>query len=351
MIPVSKILEKFDVEGEFWDIVNTSGGFINDTYVVTFRKDEIDTQYVLQKINRHVFRRPVDVMNNLQVITDHCIKKDPKCRLPRPILTREGENIYCDRDGDYWRVITFIEGAKTYAKVLNLNHAEECGRIVGSFLRLVSDLEVEKVVDTIPGYHVTTEYLRQYDSAPKTMAPKEMRAFVEKRREFAGVLEAAVERGEIKKRVVHGDLRINNIMVDERTGKGVTMIDLDTASAGLVQVDLGDAVRSVCNAVGEDIEDVDEVGFLEDVFVAFVHGFMSRAKMFLTEADREYLYPAIRLLPFELGMRFLTDHLNGDVYFKVPHHGRNLQRARGQFRLCEIIEAREKRIREILKRA
>ena len=172
--------------------------------------------------------------------------------------------------------------------------------------------------------------------------------FVDERRELAVRLERAEADGVLKRRVIHGDPRINNIMIGDADGQAMAMIDLDTCCGGLVQMDVGDAVRSICNPSGEDYGRLDDVAFRMDVFRPFMCGFMREARRFLTPADVEFLYPAIRLLPFELGLRFLTDHLNGDRYFKVPQHGQNLHRAVGQFRLCTLIERAESSIRNVI---
>ena len=183
--------------------------------------------------------------------------------------------------------------------------------------------------------------------------PKEARRlakFVEDRREFATCLERAEASGELKRRMFHGDPKVNNIMIDDFTGKGTAMIDLDTVSPGLAHIDFGDAIRSLCNPAGEEELNLGKVTFDEDLFAAFCKGYMVEAGAFLTDADRAYLYDAIRLVPFELGLRFFQDYLAGDVYFKVRQPGQNLNRARVQFRLCEAIEARERSIRGILGR-
>lgn len=352
MIPVYSILEEFDVPGKFVDILNDSHGFINDTFVVTFREQLRDTRYVLQRVNNYVFRYPEDVMGNLRVITDHLKVKvggegedgekvggeERGLKFASIIRTREGRDFYRDDEGNVWRLMTYIEHAKAYETVQGVWHAEECGRVLGRFLDLVSDIDLTKIRATIAGYHVPSEYLRQYDEMPKEGAPREMFDFVEKHRQEALELEEAERAGILRRRLIHGDPRINNIMIDERTGKGVAMIDLDTASAGLVQMDVGDAVRSICNPAGEDVQFLRDVTFRRDIYQAFMKGFYAEANHFLTDADREYMNRAIRLLPFELGLRFFTDHLRGDRYFKVAHRGQNLRRAMGQFKLYELIE-------------
>ena len=173
---------------------------------------------------------------------------------------------------------------------------------------------------------------------------------MEERRDLALCLEKAYAAGELKKRMFHGDPKVNNIMIDDITGKGTAVIDLDTVSPGLVHVDFGDALRSICNPAGEEETNLSKVVFDEDICAAFCKGYMREAGAFLTSADREYLYDSIRLLPFELGLRFFQDYLNGNVYFKTKTPEQNLNRARVQFRLCESIEARERSIRGLISR-
>ena len=175
-----------------------------------------------------------------------------------------------------------------------------------------------------------------------------MAKFIEDRRGFAGTLQDALQRGELSLRLMHGDPKVNNIMIDDFTGKGTAMIDLDTVSPGLIHYDFGDALRSICNPAGEEEQNLSKVVFDLDLCAAFCKGYMKHARAFLTEADRLYLYDAIRLITFELGLRFFQDYLAGSVYFKIRQPEQNLNRARVQFRLCESIEARERAIRELL---
>ena len=353
------LIGNFDISGRIVEIDTEGNGYINDTFIVTFDNDGEEDKVVLQRINQRVFTRPQDVMRNLRRITEHCHRKINRdagryaaqgrhWQLTHIIPTNDGHDFYSDEQGNVWRCLTFIGGARAYAKVQSQRHAEECGLAVGHFLSLVSDLNPKRLAATIPGFHVTTEYLRHFDAAPHDELNAKLARFVDARRDLACQLEQAAARGELKQRVIHGDPRINNILIGDVDGKAMAMIDLDTCSAGLVQMDVGDAVRSICNPASEDFHDKRDIQFLGEVFEAFVRGFMTEAHSFLSDADVEYLYPAIRLLPFELGLRFLTDHLNGDRYFKVSQHGQNLHRAIGQFHLCTLIESQETDIRRAL---
>ena len=221
-------------------------------------------------------------------------------------------------------------------------------------------MDPASIKNPLPGFHITSGYLRQYDETLKdpraneilnaSMEAKRLARYIEERRDFAVSLEKAEARGELKKRMFHGDPKVNNIMIDDFTGKGTAMIDLDTVSPGLVQIDVGDAVRSICNPAGEEELNLGKVTFHETLFQAFMKGYMKEAGAFMDDADRAWLYDAVRLLPFELGLRFFQDYLAGDKYFKVRQPGQNLNRARVQFRLCEAIEARELSIRSMLEK-
>ena len=361
MIRIEELLRNFDVAGRVVEIESEGNGYINDTFVVILDAGGVEDRVVLQRINQAVFTRPQDVMGNLRQITEHCHRKINRdagryaeqgrhWQLTHIIPTRDGRDFFEDERGNVWRCLTYIGGARAYATVQSDRHAEECGLAVGHFLSLVSDMDPARLRQTIPGFHVTSEYLRQFDAAPKDGLDPALARFVDERREAATLLERAEANGELTRRVIHGDPRINNILIGDADGQAMAMIDLDTSCGGLVQMDVGDAVRSICNPAGEDYRELADVRFKTDVFGAFMRGFMREARGFLMPEDVEYLYPAIRLLPFELGLRFLTDHLNGDRYFKVPQRGQNLHRAIGQFRLCELIEKSEAEIRKTIER-
>jgi len=192
----------------------------------------------------------------------------------------------------------------------------------------------------------------QADSAQKKLAAsseaRRIENFIQERREFASIIEDALERGELKLRPIHGDPKITNIMMDDITGLGTAIIDLDTVKPGLIHYDFGDCVRSVCNPAGEEARDLNAVVIDVDSFKALVRGYLKQARNFLTKNDRKYLYDSARLITFELGLRFFSDYLAGDVYFKTNYAGQNLNRARVQMKLCQSIENRESMMRGVL---
>ena len=217
--------------------------------------------------------------------------------------------------------------------------------------RLISDLPTETLAETLPGFHIAPDYLAAYDrilvEAKPEPSPELNRCleFVAVRRHSIAVLEDAKARGELQLRPIHGDPKVNNILLDAITGQAISLIDLDTVKPGLVHYDIGDCLRSACNPLGEETEQWQQVSFDCDRARALLQGYLAAARDFLTERDRAYLYDAIRLLAFELGLRFLTDYLAGNVYFTIRYPTHNLARALVQFQLAASIEAQESLIR------
>ena len=331
-------------------------GLINDT----FRVAEGSNCWVLQRINRQVFKEPEAVMANLRRLTDHAERARRGCpdepmRLPAVIPTRSGADLFCDDSGECWRAISYIHNTRTLHAIGSPEEAREVGRTLGWFHALVSTLKPENLHDTLPGFHVTPTYLESFDRVraatripqPESDGLREALDFVDTRRAQADALEQARSRGHIKECVIHGDPKLDNMLFDAETGRGVSLIDLDTVKPGLLHYDLGDCLRSSCNIAGEGARP-SEALFELGIFRSILQGYWTEAAPILTANDRDYLFTAIWLLPFELGLRFLTDHLAGDRYFKVQCPGQNLQRALGQFALTRSIETQAGAITEIL---
>ena len=367
---LSILINKFNIKGRLVALRPFGNGNINDTYLAIYRNTFTETQVILQRVNRRVFPRPEVIMSNMHEITRHCHEKleadaargadDRVWQMPRIIKAKDSSDYVTDETGDVWRVITRIMSARAFDVAQGPEHAMECGAALGHFHYLISDMPPESISDPLPGFHITSGYLAAYDATLESesarallnasMEARRLAKFIEERRGLAVSLESAEKSGELKKRMFHGDPKVNNIMIDDVTGKGTAMIDLDTVSPGLIHMDFGDALRSICNPAGEEETDLAKVVFDEDLCTAFCKGYMREAGSFLTDADRAYLYDAIRLLPFELGLRFFQDYLAGNVYFKTSQPEQNLNRARVQFRLCESVEARERSVRNVLKK-
>jgi len=362
------IAPKFAVGGRLVTVEAVGDGNVNDSYLAVFRTTFSEERFVLQRINKRVFPHPEYIMENMRVLTEHVHarleaesdKSDRIWQLPRIIPAKDGQDFVIDGQDDYWRAITLIASAHSYGQVQSIEHAHEAGYVLGHFQRVISDLPPDKLRDTLVGFHITPGYLKKLDDALATpegqlrlksaLEAERCLRFVEERRSWCSILEDAKTRGELQLRPVHGDPKISNIMIDDATGKGTSIVDLDTVKPGLIHYDFGDCLRSCCNPAGEETKDLARVVFDTDLCEAIVKGYMADARDFLTDAERYYLYDAIRLIAFELGLRFFADFIAGDVYFKTRYDCQNLNRARVQFKLAESIEAREKQIREILKR-
>ena len=364
-----KIAEQFDVLGRLASMRPTGSGNVNDTYLAVFRTHFSEERIIIQRVNSHVFTNPEWIMENMSILTSHCHKQlqaesanaDRIWQLPRIVPCRDGQDFFRDENGDFWRALTLIASATSYDVAQSEEHALEIGTVLGQFHRLMSVMNPLSLRDTLPGFHETPKYLEQYDRVVQTPGAQELIEssmevhnlcrFVEERREFVFTLQRAVDSGELTLRLIHGDPKISNIMIDDDTGKGTAMIDLDTAKPGLIHYDFGDGLRSLCNREGEETSELGNVSFDLDLCEAFVRGYIVHAKEFLTENDHKYLYDSIRLITFELGLRFFQDYLAGNVYFKVKSPEQNLQRAQVQFKLCESIETRKRSIQEVLTRA
>lgn len=327
-------------------------GLINDTY----RLEAGGRAYVLQRLNRRIFPRPERIMANLVALARH--PEPPErfgLQIPALIATRDGERFTRDANGDVWRLMEFIPNSATLAGIGDARQAGEVGRVLGRFHRWVGAMPVAEFELSLPDFHATPRYLERLFEYVAARAPvgaggevAPLIAFVNARRALADVLESASRAGRIVRRVTHGDPKLDNILFDSDGRRALALIDLDTVQPGLIQHDLGDCLRSCCNARGESDEGGEGVSFDLDVCGWILAGYAEETRDLLNEADIACLYDALRLLPFELGVRFLTDHLDGDRYFKVERPGQNLLKARIQFALVADIERKERVIRAMI---
>ncbi|HQE91421.1 MAG TPA: aminoglycoside phosphotransferase family protein [Anaerolineae bacterium] len=345
--------------GPITNIQEYGAGNIHHTFLVSLHGGP---PFILQQINQRVFKQPEWIMRNIRTFTDHVQMRrqsDPpsarRWETPQIIPTNAGCDYVIDAQGGFWRALTFIGGARTYAKIQDVHHAREVGYALGRFHHLTRDLNPARLYDTLEGYHLTPRYLAHYDAV---VARGEFAAdsadvaygirFLADRRDAIPVLEEARQQGRLHLRPTHGDPKVDNVMIDDNTGQAVSIIDLDTVKPGLVHYDIGDCLRSGCNPPGEETEDIDAVYFEMDLCQAILQGYFPLVRDFYTDDDYAYLYAAIRLLALEQGLRFFTDYLEGNVYYKVKHDRHNLIRALVQFKLVVSIEAQEAAIRAVI---
>jgi Ser/Thr protein kinase RdoA (MazF antagonist) len=357
------IAEQFVLDGKVIDVREFGNGNINNTFLVTLDPVAGEKKhFILQRVNTQVFRQPNLVMRNMRIATEHVrdrLGRAPfgegrRWEVPRVLLARDGLDHWLDPDGSFWRAITFVEGSQAFNTIRDIDQAKEVGYALGMFHTLLSDLSPERLGDTLEGFHITPLYLRHYDeirvkySVRKSPEVDYCSQFITERRAWAHVLENAKAQGRLFLRPIHGDPKVSNIMMDSSTGRAVSIVDLDTVKPGLVHYDIGDCFRSGCNPLGEETDQWETVRFEPDFCRAILLGYLSKAREFLTENDFVYLYDSIRLIAFELGLRFFTDYLEGNVYFKVRRPEHNLARALVQFRLTQSIESQETTIRNII---
>jgi Ser/Thr protein kinase RdoA (MazF antagonist) len=358
------VISQFLIPGTLVKAERFGSGLINDTYLCEARDEGAVRKYILQRINTSVFKHPERVMENVEIVTSHIVKRlkargveDPLALTPALVSTRVGRTFLLDGSGAYWRMFHFIEAGAVYDAVKDADHAFQVGRGLGAFQALVADLPPERLHDTLPGFHHTPGYLAGFDDALgadvklRASAAKAEREFVYSRRSLAPALTGLIASKELPLRVVHNDPKVNNIMVHAVTGEALCMLDLDTVKPGIVHFDFGDCVRSAANPAGENALDLDRVGIDLALFEAVAKGYLREAGAFLTKKEIALLPLSVKVITFELGIRFLADHLRGDTYFKTAYPGHNLHRARVQFRLLESIEAREQRMTEFISRA
>jgi Ser/Thr protein kinase RdoA (MazF antagonist) len=324
-------------------ITPLGNGLINDTYLVATPS----SPFVLQRINRTVFPEPEQIMANLATLNRHIAQKTAASvmlQIPEILKTRDNDSLYQEPNGDCWRALSFIADTESIETIGSISDAEQAGFALGHFHRLLSDLDPLLLHDTLPGFHITPGYLKRYHQVRQQPANADQRYcadFITRFQSIADDLEAPKKQGFLPLRVIHGDPKLNNFLFDKHSKRIVSIIDLDTVKPGLVHYDIGDCLRSCCYSA-------DPVRFNPDICAALLKSYLNEACAFFTEHDYHYLYPAIRLIPFELGIRFYTDYLEGNRYFKVTDPEQNLHRAISQFRLCESIMAQETAIKDMV---
>jgi thiamine kinase-like enzyme len=352
---VRDVARHFQIYGEFRSAEPYGSGHINDTYCAIFDQAGTVTRYILQRINHNIFKKPVSLMENIQRVTTHLAGKmsgepDFSRRVLTLIPVRNGLFYHHDEQGNYWRAYLFIEKAKTYDAVESAGQAFEAARAYGRFQKLLADLPAPRLHDTIPDFHHTPKRFAalvkaiENDAANRAGLAKAEIDFALQRAAIVDVLINA----KLPERVTHNDTKFNNVMLDDVTGEGVCVVDLDTLMPGLTLYDFGDMVRTATSPAKEDELDLTRVAMQMPMFEALLKGYLTFAVDFLTPAEKRLLAFSGKLITFEIGLRFLTDFLGGDTYFKVHRNGHNLDRCRTQFKLVESIEHQEAQMNKLV---
>ncbi len=359
---ISSVVKHFAAEGEFIYGEAYGCGHINDTYAVYFkREDRSPVRYILQRINTAIFDAE-ELMKNIKLVTDFLKKKieneggDPERNTLSIIPTKEGALYYRDKEGNCFRMYLFIEDTITYQSAANVTVSKNAGRAFGHFQKQLSDFDAKKLKETIKNFHDTGVRFKALqnavnkDACGRVKLAKEEIKFAFDREGYCNKVTSLLGTDKIPYRVTHNDTKLNNILMDPKTGEGVCIIDLDTVMPGSLLYDFGDSNRFGSNNATEDETDLSKVTFNLDMFKAYTEGFMEEAKDTLTDTETELLAFSCILMTFEVGIRFLADYLEGDVYFKTTHETHNLERARNQFKLIEDMESKLDEMNEIIKK-
>ena len=356
------IIDKFAIEGKVLGAERYGSGHINETKYVEVENEGKIHKYILQKINKNVFKNPEQLMENYVAVTEYLrgvIKErggDPDRETLNAIKTVDGKNCYMDEDGEYWRLILFVNDSLSYDKVERPEQFYESAVAFGNFQYLLRDYPADTLYETIVNFHNTPDRFRQLMdavNADKCGRLSEVGAeveFAKAREEFAGTLERAREAGKLPLKVTHNDTKLNNILFDKSTGKPLCVVDLDTIMPGYSVNDFGDSIRFGATTALEDEADLSKVNFDISLYELYVKGFIEGANGGLSEGELEMLPVGAMMMTFECGMRFLTDYLEGDTYFKISRPQHNLDRARNQFKLVSDMESKLDEMHAIVKK-
>lgn len=360
---LKSISSQFSNQGTFMYAEPYGQGHINDTYAAYFqRQDGSKYRVILQRINHKVFKDPDGLMNNIYSVTQFLKRKikamggDEQRETLTVIPTVNGGFYHRNGDGLYWRMYIFIEDAVTYQSIRDHRDFFNCGVAFGNFQRLLADFPARSLNETIANFHNTVKRFEDFKSAVKSDRAGRVKdvmpeiEFAMQREKDAGQIIDMLQKKEIPYRVTHNDTKLNNIMIDKASGKGICVIDLDTVMPGAACYDFGDSIRFGASTAAEDEIDLSKVEMSLELFEVFTDGYLSVAKEFLTDNEKESLAVGAKLMTFECGIRFLTDYLNGDTYFKIHREHQNLDRCRTQFKLVSDMERKMDKMQKIVHR-
>ena len=356
-----QVAEAFEIPGRWHSSARFGSGHINDTYLVTFEAAGVSTQWVQQRINRRVFREPAKLMENVARVTEHqrrVLLREGSTDVERRALTlvpaRAGGFDLVDHAGEHWRTYRFIAGASSQDVIRSAADARVAAAAFGRFQDQLSDLPGPRLHETIPRFHHARARFEALLEAARVDVEERLAAcrpeldFVLAREPLVDRLLALQEKGVLPERITHNDTKLNNVLLDDHSGEALCVIDLDTVMPGLVLHDFGDLVRTATSDTAEDERDLSRVEMRPEMFAALVDGYLEGAGSFLTGAERGELAFSGVLLTLVVGMRFLTDHLSGDTYFRVHRPGHNLDRCRTQLRLVASMERQRDRMESLV---
>ena len=356
-------LENFCFSGKLISEGTYGSGHINDTYLLVFEEPGQGTnKKILQHMNRQIFTRPVELMENIMNVTTYLRKRiiekggDPDRETLNLVPALDGKAYFIDSEGEYWRAYQFITGASCYDQVEKPEDFYQSAYSFGNFQRMLADYPADTLHETIPGFHDTKSRFAAFrraveaDVCKRAESVKREIDFAFAHEDITGVLGEMLARKEMPLRVTHNDTKLNNIMIDDATGTGICVIDLDTVMPGLAVNDFGDSIRFGASTAAEDERDLDKVQCDMGLFETYTKGFIEGCGGSLTPKELEMLPMGAKVMTFECGIRFLADYLEGDNYFKIHREGQNLDRARTQFKLVEDMEKKWDTMHEIVRK-
>jgi len=360
---LQEISRQFQIYGQILHAETFKIGHINETYSATYDQGGMRVRYIHQKINGNVFKNPVGVMSNVLRVTTHLRKKieeqavrDLTRRSLIVIPTRSGQSYFRNGGNEIWRTFVFIEGVETFEAVQSPEQAFQAGRAFGEFQRLLVDLPGGRLHETIPGFHDTRRRFGALlqaiskDHYNRAKAAQPEIQFALKREPIVDTILTAMAKGKIPERITHNDTKFNNVMLDVVTGEAMCVVDLDTVMPGCALYDFGDMVRTTTSSTLEDEMDLTKVKMQMPMFKKLAQGYLATAGQFLTKAEKALIAFSGKLITLEIGIRFLTDFLSGDTYFRIHRPDHNLDRCRTQFKLVESIERQEEAMQKFVQR-
>ncbi|MCR4694477.1 MAG: aminoglycoside phosphotransferase family protein [Pseudobutyrivibrio sp.] len=340
----------FQIGGRFEDLIPYGNGHINGTYLLTTLEGDNRHKYIFQKINTDIFKNPVGLMENIDLVTRHIREKlkklgqDPKRGTLTIVPTIDGKTFYQDMSGSAFRMYDFVEGSRTVEEAKSPDDIYTSGFSFGVFQSMLSDFDASKLYEVIPDFHNTNLRYQQLMTAARedkygrlSSVKPELEFFISREKEYS-LIGDALASGQIPMRVTHNDTKLNNILIDEKTGKGICVIDLDTVMPGSLVYDFGDSIRFGANTGAEDETDLSKISLSLELYQAYTKGFIEGCGNNILKEEVDLFPMAAKLMTLECGMRFLADYLNGDVYFHIAKEGHNLDRTRTQIALAADME-------------
>ena len=359
---LDEVITQFSFQGQLIHCTPFGSGHINDTFLLTYRRaNRSKYKVVLQKINTTAFKKPEELMLNMMNICSHLRAKigmaggDPDRETLTPLYTKNGKPYYWDSTGGFWRATLYIADSISYNQVEKPEHFYESALAFGRFQSLLSDFPAHTLFETIPGFHDTAARLEVFKQAVeedimgRADSVREDIQFILDREDVAHCFGDLLKAGEIPLRVTHNDTKLNNVMFDINTDKAICVVDLDTVMPGLAMNDFGDSIRFGASTAAEDERNLNKVWCDLELFRQYTKGFLEGCQGKLTPKEVELLPMGAKVMTYECGMRFLTDYLQGDTYFKISRENQNLDRFRTHKKLVSDMEDKWEQMHQIVK--